>query len=168
MALRALRTVAGEVSPFEHARARWAAATAARRALRDRLDGAKAALVLADHKPAPGEYLAPVIEDRARRYLNGRRPDRERLLRQLGELEAELADAAAAHAIEAAAWRMALEAEAARRAEQARPRHRSAVRKIAQLVEQPPSPWRPSGRSARRWRRSAAARCPMPAVSSAA
>jgi hypothetical protein len=92
--------------------------------------------VLVNHRNEPGECLAPVIAERARRFLAGGRPDRDRLLRQVAELEAELADAATSYTIESASWRAALETEARRRAEQVRPRHRAAVKRIAQLVEQ--------------------------------
>jgi hypothetical protein len=136
MALQAFRTVTSETSEFEAARARWERVSAERRALREKLDGCKAALVLADYKPAPGEYMSPVLEDRARRYLAGRIPDRDRLTRQIADLEYELNEAASTYAIESAAWKLALENEARRRAEALRPRHRAAVRKIAQLVEQ--------------------------------
>ena len=135
MALR-LRAAPNEATEFERARARWECASAERRALRDRLDGARAAVAFVDHRPEPGSYLSPVLEDRARRYLDGRRPDRDRLVRQVAELEAELADAATAFALESAAWCVAVEAEAARRAEWLRPRHRAAVRRLGQLVEQ--------------------------------
>jgi hypothetical protein len=135
MAMR-LRAVTNETSEFEAAKARWEKVSAARRALRDRLDGAKAALVLADYRPGPGEYLSPVLEDKARRYLDGRRPDRDRLAREIAELDAELADAATTYSVEAVAWKLAVENEARRRAEAVRPRHKAAIRKIAQLVEQ--------------------------------
>jgi hypothetical protein len=93
-------------------------------------------LAFADHRPGPGEHFSPVLEDRARHYLDGRAPDRDRLARQLSDLEYEQADTATKYSIESAAWRAALEAEARRRGEAVRPRHREAVRKIAQLVEQ--------------------------------
>jgi hypothetical protein len=128
--------VVNKVSEFEQTRARWAEVSAARRALKDRVDGCRAALAFADHRPSPGEHFSPVLEDRARRYLDGRTPDRDRLVRQLSELEAEMADAATVFALESAAWRTALEAEADRRAAALRPRHKAAVRRIAQLVEQ--------------------------------
>ena len=82
MALR-LRTVTPESLPFEQARARWERVSAERRALRGRLNGARAALVVADFREGPGEFLAPVIADRARRYLDGRTPNRDRLVREL-------------------------------------------------------------------------------------
>jgi hypothetical protein len=135
MAMR-LRAVTSETSEFEAAKARWERVSAERRALRERLDGCRAALVLAEYRPGPGEYLSPVIEDRARRHLDGCRPDRDRLVREIAAAEAEMADMATTYSVESAAWRMALEAEAARRAEQARPRHRAAVKRIAELVEQ--------------------------------
>jgi hypothetical protein len=135
MAFR-LRAVTSEVSAFEVAKARWGQVTAARRELKERLDGAKAALALADHRDGPGEHLAPVIEERGLRYLNGRRPDRDRLVREIAELEYEQADAATVYNIESLAWKQALEVEARRRGEALRPRHRAAVKRLAQLVEQ--------------------------------
>jgi hypothetical protein len=134
MAMR-LRAVTNETSEFEAAKARWEKVSAARRALRDRLDGAKAALVLADYRPGPGEYLSPVLEDKARRYLDGRRPDRDRLAREIAELDAELADAATTYTVESAAWRSALEAEARRRAEAVQPKLKALVRALARSVE---------------------------------
>jgi hypothetical protein len=124
-----LRAVSSEVKPseFELARRRWEKVTAERRALKDRLDGCKAAVVLAEHKPGRGEYLSPLIEDRARRYLDGRLPNRELLARQVVELEDELAQAAE---------RYGREAEAHRRAEALRPKHKAAVRRIAKAVEE--------------------------------
>jgi hypothetical protein len=127
--------VVNEVSEFEQARARWAEVSAGRRALRDKLDGAKAALVLADYRPGPGEYLSPTIEDKARRYLDGRRPDCDRLAQQVAALEAELADAATTYTVESAAWRSALEAEARRRAEAVQPKLKALVRALARSVE---------------------------------
>ena len=44
MALRAFRTVTPETSAFEAAKSRWERVSAERRALRDKLDGARAAL----------------------------------------------------------------------------------------------------------------------------
>jgi hypothetical protein len=136
MALRALRTVTNETSAFESAKARWERVSAERRALRDKLDGAKAALVFADYRPGPGEYLSPTIEDKARRYLDGRAPDRDRLTRQIVDLEYELNEAAAIYSIESTAWKLALENEARRRAEALRPRHRAAVKRMAKAVEE--------------------------------
>ena len=136
MALRAFRTVTSETSAFEAAKARWAEVSAERRALKDKLDGCRSALVLADHKPGRGEYMSSVVEDRARRFLDGRLPNRELLARQVVELEDALAQQAESYSVEAAAWRAAVEAESARRAEALRPRHRAACRRIAQLVEQ--------------------------------
>jgi hypothetical protein len=134
MALRP-RAVTTKSTEFEQARARWAAAAAARRALKERLDGCRAALQYADHRPAPGEHFAPVLEDRARRYLAGRAPDRDRLARQLAELEYELKESAATYSIESASWKLAVENEAARRAAALKPKHAVAIRKIAAAVE---------------------------------
>jgi hypothetical protein len=136
MALRAFRTVTPEISEFEAAQARWAEISAARRALRDKLDGCKAALAFADHRPGPGEHFSPLLEERALRYLAGRQPNRDRLIREVAELEDEQAQQAATYSVESVAWKLALENETRRRAEALRPRHRAAVKKIAQLVEQ--------------------------------
>jgi hypothetical protein len=136
MALRAFRTVTSETSAFEAAKARWTEVSAARGALRDKLDGCRAALAFADHRPAPGEHFPPLLEDRARRYLDGRTPNRDRLARQLAEIEDELAQAAERYGREAEAWRMAVENEARRRAEALRPRHRAAVKQMGKAVEE--------------------------------
>jgi hypothetical protein len=134
MALR-LRTVTPESSPFEAARARWERVSAERRALRDKLDGCRAALVLVDFWEGPGEYLSPVLEDRARRYLDGRTPDRDRLVRQLSELEYEEKETASVYSLESVAWRSALEAEARRRAEVVRPKLKALVHALARSVQ---------------------------------
>jgi hypothetical protein len=128
--------VVDEVSEFEQARARWDAVSAERRALKDKVDGCRAALQYADYRSAPGEYFPPVLQDRALRFLAGRAPDRDRLTRQLSELEYELNEAATIYSVESAAWKAALEAEVRRRAETVRPRHRAAVKRMAKAVEE--------------------------------
>jgi hypothetical protein len=134
MAMR-LRVVIPENSDFEAAKARWAEVSAARRALKARLDGAKAALALAENPPSKGDIISPVLAERARAYLADRLPNAELLRHEILVLEDQLAQAATSYAIESTAWRMALEAEAARRAEALKPRHKAAVRKIAAAVE---------------------------------
>ena len=76
-----------------------------------------------------------MLEDRARRFLDGRRPDRDRLIRQISDLGAELADAATTYGIESAAWKLALEAEACRRAEAVQPKVEALIRALARSVE---------------------------------
>jgi hypothetical protein len=135
MALR-LRAVTSEASEFEAAKARWGAVRRERQELKARLDGAKAALVFAENPPSRGDFVSPVLASRAQAYLAGRQPNADRLRREILDLDDELAQTATRYSIEATSWRLALEAEAARRAEQVRPRHRAAVKRIAQLVEQ--------------------------------
>jgi transposase len=135
MALRAFRTVTPEISEFEAAKARWAAVSAERRAVRERVDDCRAALVLADHRDGPGEHLSPTIAEKARRYLAARRPNRDRLLRELAELEDEQAQQATSYAAEAAVWRQALDDEAARRAAAVQPKLKALVRALARSVQ---------------------------------
>jgi hypothetical protein len=135
MKTMALRAVTKETSEFEAAHARWAEVSAARRELKDRIDGCRAALVLVDFLDGPGEYLSPLLEDRARRYLDGRTPDRDRLVRQLSELEYEEKETASVYSLESVAWRSALEAEARRRAEVVRPKLKALVHALARSVQ---------------------------------
>ena len=86
--------------------------------------------------PSKGDIVSPVLEAKAREHLAGRKPNAELLRREVVLLEDELAQAAASYSIESAAWRMAVEDEARRRAELVRPRHQAAVKRIGQLVEQ--------------------------------
>jgi hypothetical protein len=131
-----LRAITSETADFEAARARWERESAARRALRSRLDGAKAALGLAENPPGEGDVRSPRIESLAAAYLGGRRANPALIRREIVEIEDALDQGAAVHAVEAASWRLAVEAEARRRAELLRPGHRQAVRRIAEIVEQ--------------------------------
>jgi hypothetical protein len=135
MALRAFRTVTTEDSTFEVARARWEAVRRARQELKARLAGVRAALGFAENPPGKGDVISPVLAERARAYLAGRKPNAELLRREILALEDEIAQAATSYSIEATSWKLALEAEARRRVEALRPRHRATVRKIAAAVE---------------------------------
>jgi hypothetical protein len=134
MAMRQ-RAVSNEASAFEAAKARWEAVRRERRALRDKLDGARAALGFAENPPSKGDIVSPVLAERARAYLAGRLPNAELLRREILVLEDELAQQATAFAIEATSWKLTVENEARRRTEALRPRHKAAVRKIAAAVE---------------------------------
>jgi hypothetical protein len=131
-----LRVVDKETSAFEAARARWERVSTARRALREKLDGAQAALALTENPPSKGDVVSPVIAEKACRYLADRRANAALLRQEVVRLEDELTQAGTAHAIESAAWRLAVEDEARRRAEAVRPKHREAVKRIARLVEE--------------------------------
>jgi hypothetical protein len=135
MALRAFRTVTSENSAFEAAKIRWQAVSAARRSLKARLDGAKAALGFVENPPSKGDVVSPVLAEKAQAYLGGRVPNKELLRREILGLDDVLDQMATAYSIEAASWKLALEDEARRRAEALRPKHRAAVRKIAATVE---------------------------------
>jgi hypothetical protein len=132
-----LRTVPAEPeepADFAAARQRWQAAWAQRRALVDRLAGARAALGQLEREEGAPPF-GPRLVEAAERFLNGRVLSGRQLRREIEDAEDALAAAAAEHAREAAAWRQAAAAEAARRATELRPRHRAAVAKIAAAVE---------------------------------
>ena len=127
--------MASEMTDFEPARERWQRATATRRELISRLEGARMALGLAESPPGDGEQRSALVEEKAKAYLDGRRADPDRLRREIRELQDQVADAADQHAAESEAWRLALEAEQQRLAEICRPKHAAAVRQIARAVE---------------------------------
>ena len=135
MALRLLKHEPAEVSTFATTRERFAAVTARRRDLREKLAGAQAALALATNPPTDGEVASPVILDRARQYLAGRPAIVDRLRAEVARFEHDLADLAGEAAAATAEWRAALADESARIAAELRPKHIAAVAKIARAVE---------------------------------
>ena len=67
------------MTEFEQARERWQRATAARRELPSKLEGAQMALSLRENPPGDGEQRSPLVEEKAKAYLAGRRADPDRL-----------------------------------------------------------------------------------------
>jgi ClpP class serine protease len=133
--LRAVPAKPEEPADFAAARERWNAASARRRELVDKLGGAKAALALLDREEgAPA--LGPRLTEAAERFLGSRVLSARQLRREIEAAEDALDAAAPGHGREAAAWREAQSAEAARRLRDLAPRHRAAVKRIAGLVEQ--------------------------------
>ena len=79
-------------SDFEAAKERWNAARQRRREIGDRLEGATAALALALNPPGKNEPFSPSLQEKARSYLDGRPASPDRLRREIGELQDQLAD----------------------------------------------------------------------------
>jgi hypothetical protein len=104
--------------------------------LKDRYDGCRAALQLAMSPPGAGDRPSPRLLEMASAYV-GDRPGAsvEALHAELVQLDDQLTRASRAYAAERAAWREAVHAEARRLAEELRPVHKQACRKIARAVE---------------------------------
>ena len=135
MALALFRMTDNEAAAFEQARARWDAIRQQRREIGNRLDGAAAALALALNPPGKNEPFSPLLREKARTHLAGRPANPDRLRREIGEFQDQLADLQRSYMTEAEAWRAAVEDEGARVAAAVRPRHRAAVGRIAKAVE---------------------------------
>ena len=133
--LRALRTVTPEVSAFEQARVRWEAVRRERQELKARIAGARAALGFAESPPNQGDVVSPVLAEKAQAYLGGRKPNAERLRREIEDLADEQAQAAERYGREAEVWRTALADEARRRAEAVQPKLKALVRALARSVQ---------------------------------
>jgi hypothetical protein len=144
MVLRALRAVpdpetaspARTSAEFAAARRRWEGAAQERRALKARFDGAQAALALALNPPSMDDHPSPRLIEMANAYLGGRRSATVNALRrEIVDLDDQLTRAATTYSLERASWHAAVEGEARRLAEELRPAHKAACRKIAAAVE---------------------------------
>ena len=119
---------------FEQASERWQQATAARRELISKLEGAQMALACARTRPVTASGAVPS----SRRRPSPISADAEPTPTGCGgdpRLQDRVIDAADQHQAEAETWRQALEAEQHRLAELCRPKHATAVRQIAKAVE---------------------------------
>jgi hypothetical protein len=138
MAAVRLRTVPteAEFSGFAAAKRRWQLAADERRQLKARLDGATAALALAVSPPGAGDHPSPRLIEMANAYLGDRRSATADALRaEVIALDDQLGRAATAYSIERVAWEAAVADEARRLAEELKPAHKTACRKIAAAVE---------------------------------
>jgi hypothetical protein len=126
---------APDLTPFEAARERWQRVRAARRALVERLEDARLAQGAINSPPTEGERRSPVVDERVHRYLGGRRPDTDRIAREVRALEERAADEAPAYHAERATWETALAAERARLAAQLLPARRAAAARIGKQVK---------------------------------
>jgi hypothetical protein len=117
---------------FEAAQARWRAIRDRRRAMIDRLEGARSAH---DAAGLPFDELPDTTKTRIIKYLDNRRMSLDRIRREISEIEDSLQVFDEEHAAEAEVWKRAKAAEEARLVATVRPAHREVVIQIARAVQ---------------------------------